>query len=119
MADRFDPTTCCAPSFSSAGSTIGIPEKLRPEKSVVTRSDVLQINEQDIEIFQHLCGRLAMFAVQTMNRNVKTRMLITSPFHHVVLRLAEKPMLRAEKGRETKKITIVSLENSRRMLELT
>jgi hypothetical protein len=67
-----------------------------PDKGVATRPDVLQINEQDIEVFQHVRSRLAMFAVQTMNRNVKTRMLITSPFYHVVLRLAEKPMLRAE-----------------------
>jgi hypothetical protein len=38
-----------------------------------------------------------MFAVQTVNGNVKTRMLVTFPFHHVVLRLAEKPMLRTKK----------------------
>src|SRR4029453_6635630 len=68
----------------------------RPDKGVVTCPDVLQINGQDIEIFPHVRSRLAMFAVQTMNRNVKTRMLITSPFHHVVLCLAEKSMLRAE-----------------------
>ena len=68
----------------------------RPDKRVIARPDVLKINEQNIEIFQHFRGRLAVFAVQTINRNVKTRVLVTFPFHHVVLRLAEKPMLRAK-----------------------
>ena len=40
-----------------------------------------------------------MFAVKTVNRNVKTRMLIAFPFYHVVLRLAKKPMLRSKKRR--------------------
>jgi hypothetical protein len=49
---------------------------------------------------------------------VKTRVFVSFPFHHIVLRLAEKSVLRAEKCRETKKITIVSLKNLRSMLEL-
>ena len=69
----------------------------RPDKRVIPRPDILEINEQNIEIFQHFRGRLAMFAVQTVNGNVKTRVLVTFPFHHVVLCLAEKPMLRTNK----------------------
>ena len=44
-------------------------------------------------------------------------MLVTFPFHHVVLRLAEKSVLRAKKCCEAEKITVVSLENSRRVLK--
>ena len=69
----------------------------RPDERVIARPDILEINEQNIEIFQHFRGRLAVFAVQTVNGNVKTRVLVTFPFHHVVLRLAKKPMLRAKK----------------------
>jgi len=81
----------------------------RPDKRVIARSDILEINQQNIEIVQHFRGRLAVFAVQTVNGNVETRVLVIFPFHHVVLRLAEKPMLRTKKRRETKKIAIVSL----------
>src|SRR5204862_8044364 len=70
----------------------------RPDERVIARPDILEINEQDIEIIQHLCDWLAVFAVQTVNGNMKTRMLITSPLHHVILRLDEKPMLRHNTG---------------------
>src|SRR4029077_19407652 len=69
----------------------------RPDERVIARPDILEINEQNIEISQHFPGRFAVFAVQTVNGNVKTRVLVTFPFHHVVLRLAEKPMLRTKK----------------------
>jgi hypothetical protein len=45
-------------------------------------------------------------------------MLVTLPFHHVVLRLAEKSVLRAKQGRQMEQITGVSLENSRRVFKL-
>ena len=45
----------------------------RPDESVIARPDILEINEQNIEIFQHFRSRLAVFAVQTVNGNVKTR----------------------------------------------
>src|SRR5204862_8164278 len=69
----------------------------RPDERVIARPGILEINEQNIEIFQHFCGRLAVFAVQTVNGNVKTRMLVTSAFHHLILRLAETPLLRPKK----------------------
>jgi hypothetical protein len=44
-------------------------------------------------------------------------MLVTFPFHHVVLRLAEKSVLWAKERRESEEIAIVSLENSRRVFK--
>ncbi len=43
----------------------------RPNKSVVTRPDVLKVHKQDIEPFEHFRCRLAMFAVKAINRNVQ------------------------------------------------
>ena len=90
----------------------------RPDKRVVARADVLKINKQNIDIFQHSCCRFAMFAVKAVNRNAEARMLIALPFDHVVLRLAEKPMLRTKKRGDLEKIAVVSLQNMRRMFEL-
>ena len=70
-----------------------------PDKSVVTGADILQIDQENIEIAQHFRGWLPMFAVQAINRNMETRMLVTLPFDHVVLSLAKKTVLGAEQGR--------------------
>ncbi len=53
-----------------------------------------------------------MVAVKTVDRDVQTRMLVTFPFHHVVLRLAEKSVLRAKKCGEAKQIATVPLQDS-------
>ena len=45
-------------------------------------------------------------------------MLIALPFDHVVLRLAERPMLRTKERGDLEKIAVVSLQNMRCMLEL-
>src|SRR5206468_3084069 len=74
----------------------------RPNKSVVTRPDVLEIDKQNIERFEHFRCRLAMFAVKAVNRYAQTGMLVTLPFDHVILRLAEKSVLRAKEGGEAK-----------------
>src|SRR5437588_433505 len=87
----------------------------RPDERVIARADVLKINKQNIDIFQHFCCRFAMFAVKAVNRNAEARMLIVFPFDHIVLRLAEKPMLRTKKRCDLEKIAVVSLENMRRM----
>ena len=58
-----------------------------------------------------------MFAVQTINGNAQARVVVAFPFHHVVLRLAEESMLRTKKSCESKKLSIVSLQNSRSVLE--
>src|SRR6476620_9668413 len=83
----------------------------RPNKSVVARADILQVNQEEIEILQHLARRLAMFAVQTVNRYPKSRMLVTSPFDHVVLGLAAIAMLRTEERAQVKQFRIFALEN--------
>ena len=58
-----------------------------------------------------------MFGVKTVNRDAKLRVLVTFPFHHVVLRLPEKSVLRTKERREVKEIAVVSLENSRRVFK--
>src|SRR5438094_9281435 len=68
----------------------------RPNKGVVARADVLQINQQEIEILQHLARRLAMFAVQNVNRYSELWLFVASPFNHVVLALAFIAVLRTE-----------------------
>src|SRR5207237_7982443 len=60
---------------------------------------------------------LAMFAVQTVNRYPKSRMLVTSPFDHVVLGLAAIAMLRTEKSAQLKQFPIFALENFGRVLQ--
>jgi hypothetical protein len=59
-----------------------------------------------------------MFAVQTVNGNAKTRMLVAFPLHHIVLCLAKKSVWRAKEGGKTKKMAVVSLQNSRRVFKL-
>src|SRR6266481_8412229 len=88
-----------------------------PDKGVAARADILQIDEQNIEILQHLQSRLAMFGVQRVNGNAKTRMLVAFPLHHVVLCLSKKSVLRAKERGKTKKIAVVSLQNSRRVFK--
>src|ERR1044071_341764 len=90
----------------------------RPDKRVKARPDILKIDKQNIQILQHFCCRLAMFAVETVNRNVKPQVIVTLPFHHVILSLTKKSMLRAKKRSESEKIAVVLLQNSRRMLKL-
>ena len=78
----------------------------RPNECVITRTDVLKIDQQNIDILQHLRRGLAMLSVQTINRNAESRMFVTFPFDHVVLGLTEEPMLRAEKRAQLKQFAI-------------
>src|SRR5437667_12696627 len=57
----------------------------RPDERVIARPDILEINKQDIEIFQHFCDWLAVFAVQNVNGNMKTLMLDTFQFQYVLV----------------------------------
>src|SRR2546423_15054758 len=59
-----------------------------------------------------------MFAVQTVNRYPKSRMLITSPFNHVVLGFAVIAVLRTEERAQLKQLSIFALENFGSMLQL-
>src|SRR6266487_3951872 len=90
----------------------------RPNKGVVARPDVLQINQQEIEILQHLARWLAMFAVQTVNRYPKSWVFVTSPFNHVVLGLAAIAVLRTEERTQLKQLPIFALENLESVLQL-
>ena len=83
----------------------------RPDKSVITRANVLKVDKNKIDILQHRGGRFAMFAVQTVNGNAQPRMFVTLPFDHVVLRLTEKAVLRTEEGGDTQKIAVVPFKN--------
>ena len=58
-----------------------------------------------------------MVAVKTVDRDVQTRMILAFPFNHVVLRLAEKSVLRTKKAGEAKQIATVSLQDSRRVFK--
>src|SRR5262249_29139005 len=73
-----------------------------PNESVITRADVLKIDNKRVEIGEHLRRGLTVVAVQAVNRNVQPRMLVSSPFDHVVLGLTEESMLRTEKRAELK-----------------
>src|SRR4029453_7227832 len=90
----------------------------RPNKGVVARTDVLQINQQEIQILQHFARRLAMFAVQTVNRYPESRMFVTSPFNHVVLGLAAITVLRTKERAHLKEPPIFALENLGSVLQL-
>src|SRR5437868_11754351 len=90
----------------------------RPNKSVVARADILQVNQEEIEILQHLARRLAIFAVQTVNRYPKSRMFVTSPFNHVVLGLAAIAVLRTEERPQMKQLPILALEHLGSVLQL-
>jgi len=59
-----------------------------------------------------------MVAVKAVDRDVQMRMLVTRPFHHVVLRLAQKSVLRAKEGGEAKQIATVSFQDSRCVFKL-
>src|ERR1051326_3099122 len=90
----------------------------RPDEGGRARPDVLNIDGQNIEPVQHFRCWFAMFPVQAVNRYAQTRMIVTFPLHHVVLRLAEKSVLWPKEGRESKHTAIVSLQNSRRVFKL-
>src|SRR5262249_31230845 len=89
----------------------------RPNESVVARADVLKVDNQSVETGEHFRRGLAMLTVQTVNRNFQPRMLVTFPFDHVVLGLAEKSVLRTEESTEFKQFSTQSLENLRRVFE--
>src|SRR5882724_559848 len=90
----------------------------RPNESVIARADILKINKEKIDIFQHLRGWLAVFAVETVDRNSEPRVLVAFPFHHIVLCLATETVLRTEEHSKVKKIAVMLLKNMRRVIEL-
>jgi len=89
----------------------------RPDERIIARADVLKVYEQTIEPVQHFCSRLAVLAVETVNRNTQTRVFIAFPLHHVVLRLTEEAMLRTKKRGKPKEIVVVPFQDSRCMFK--
>src|SRR6267143_1766627 len=65
-----------------------------------------------------ISGVGSMFTVQTVNRNSEARMLITFPFDHVVLSLAEESVLGTEEGAELKQLAAQFFESLRCMFQL-
>ena len=89
-----------------------------PDEGVIARADVLQVNQQKVDVLQHLARRFAMFAIQTVNRDRKSRMLVTAPFNHVVLSFAAIPVLRAKERAQLEKFPIFAREDLRSMPQL-
>ena len=89
---------CDAAFFTGAHAKVH-----RPDKGVVTRADILKIDEQNIEMPSSISGvgsRCSPY--RAVNRNAKPRMLVAFPFDHVVLGLTEKSVLRTKERGETK-----------------
>src|SRR4029434_8769315 len=70
----------------------------RSDKRIYTATEVLQIDEENIEVIHHRRRRPAHFAVQAKDRNPVHRIVEISRLDHIVLFVAAQPMLRA-KGR--------------------
>src|SRR6266487_6170455 len=90
----------------------------RPNECVIARADILKIDKEKIDTFQHLRSWLAMFSVETVDRNAEPRVFVAFPFRHVVLCLATKTVLRTEECSEAKQVAVLLLKNVRRVLEL-
>ena len=86
-------------------------EKHRPDKCVITRADILKIDEQHIEVLQHCPSWFAMLAIEAVDRNAQSRMLVTPPFDHVVLGLAEVTVLRAKERAKTPVVAIAARQD--------
>src|SRR4051812_13915696 len=99
---------CNTTSFAGAHAKVH-----RPNESVISRADILQIDEQDVEPMEHLGSRLTMFTVQAVDRHKETRMLVRFPFHHVIFRLPQETVLWTKKRCELKQIVVMFLQDSR------
>jgi hypothetical protein len=63
-------------------------------------TEVLQIDQQNIETVHHRHRRAANFAVETKDGNAMDRVAEVWRFDHVVLLITAEPVLRAESGGE-------------------
>ena len=75
-------------------------EQQRPHVGVDPAADVLQIDDEDVEPFEHLGGRLAAIRVEGVDRDSELRVPPVPGLDHVVLLLAPEPMLRPEERSE-------------------
>src|SRR5438874_9940022 len=74
----------------------------RPNERVIARADILKINKEKIDIVQHFPSWLAMIAVETVDWNAESRVLVAFAFYHFVLGLAIDCVLRTEESSEAK-----------------
>ena len=74
----------------------------RPYKRIVTGTNILQIYEHSIQIFQHKSIRFAVSPIEAEDGQVCFSVMKSFPFNHIVLCLTTNSMLRAEKGFEFK-----------------
>ena len=75
-------------------------QEQRPDKGVVARANVLEVDQKGVEAVEHRCGRFAVFAVERVDRDAEPGVWCALPLDHVVLRGAGEPVLRAEQGAE-------------------
>ena len=57
----------------------------RPDEGVDSRTHILEVDHQALEIREHFTRRLARFAVQAVDGNVQNRMQRVRRFDHVCL----------------------------------
>ncbi len=69
--------------------------------------DVLQINDQELQVPQHLLFRHAGLRVEAVDRDAEMRLHGVAGFHHVVLLLAPQTVLRCEERRALSGETLV------------
>ena len=68
-----------------------------PNEGIIAGTDILHINCDHVNIFQHRRGRFACTAVKAVNRESGLFILEPSPLDHVILCLSANPMLRTKK----------------------
>ena len=103
----------------NAGFLAGVHTQIhRPNECVIACADILKIEQEKIDIFQHFGGWLAMFSVETIDRDAEPRVFVAFPFRHVVLCLPTKTVLRTEECSEAKQVAVLRLKNVRRVFEL-
>ena len=71
----------------------------RVDVGVDPRADILQIDDEHIEIAQHVGAGLARFAVERIDRHPPPAVARMGRLDHVVLHVGAKPVLRAEERR--------------------
>ena len=93
-------------------------EEERPDKRVVTRPHILQIDKHCIHMRKHFRSRFAMFTVKAVNRNMQFRVFVAFPFNHVVLRMSLDAVLRAKQSRKLKELAVQILEQVKRITQI-
>ena len=72
----------------------------RRDERIDAATQILQIDEDDIECIHHRIGRLAHLAIQAEDRDAVHRIVEVRRLDHVVLLVAAQAMLRTERGDE-------------------